>query len=60
MRYKSMNTINYNDSIDTINEKLLTEQYNTLSDEAIHNILLQTAIYDSALFKVQNGQVVRK
>lgn len=55
-----MNTINYNDSIDTINEKLLTEHYSTLNDEEIHNILLQTAIYNPSIFKVQNGQVVRK
>lgn len=55
-----MNTINYNDSIDTINEKLLTEQYSTLNDEEIHNILLQTAVYDPSIFTVQNRQVIRK
>lgn len=57
--------MNYNeitelDDINVINEKLRTNEYYGLTDEEIHEILLQNAVYDPSIFMVFDGQVIRK
>ena len=55
------NIITHDDSVDVINAKLRTDEYNQLNDEQIHTRLVrEDACFDCDQFMLLNGQLVRR
>jgi len=56
----SYNIITKEDTVDVINEKLLSEEYAGLNEEQIHTRLVKEANYDTNKYVLKGNQLVRK